>query len=69
MRYYVHNISDGNVAFDIFNPFKGTAHSILIPRGQMTDMIPYAGSLESCKNIPGLKRLSDTNQIKIIIKD
>jgi hypothetical protein len=52
-RYYVINQSTGDVAIDITSTL-GHGYHVVVPRSQALDILPFAGSIDACHNIPGL---------------
>ena len=68
MKYLVYNISESDISLVVENHKLKTAHSVLIPRSMVIDLLPYAGSADACRLIPGLHDQITQNRVLIVEK-
>lgn len=65
--YIVHNITAIDIHVEIPAP-RGSGRSataLIIPGSSAIDILPFAGSIENCKNIAFLRDLEVRNMVRI----
>lgn len=64
-KYIVHNISRSNLGIDITNVLTGYTQHIVLQPGLDVDLVPYAGTMESCDMCLDVYKYKRSNLVAI----
>jgi hypothetical protein len=65
--YNIHNISGSWISIEIRSPIGSGRRGISfhVAPGEMLDILPYAGSIENCKQIAFITNLVQLNRVRV----